>query len=75
MVRIFVAIIAFIGFVLALRPRRRRPRGPVSATLTTTTRIEGGGGLEGSGERAPLNPRNPELSGGAAKRLGEEEPC
>ncbi|MDB5069046.1 MAG: hypothetical protein JWM87_157 [Candidatus Eremiobacteraeota bacterium] len=72
MIRIAIAVLVVIGLVLTVGRRKRReeaaPPEPTEGLRPYDTP-----GQAGSENRSPLDPTDPEISGGAAKRLGEEE--
>lgn len=69
MIRIALAALAVIALVLFGRGKRHH----MPATLNPKTLGPyDAQGQTGSGDRSPLDPADPQLSGGAAKRLGEE---
>jgi hypothetical protein len=72
MIRIAVAVLVVIGLVLALGRHKRRADTLMDINPKTLRPYDAPGQTD-SGDRSPLDPADPQLSGGAAKRLGEEE--
>jgi hypothetical protein len=61
-----------LGIVLVLR-RKRSPKSAEPLTLQPYEGRSGGPGGSGTGDRSPLSPMPPVLSGEAAKRLGDDD--
>jgi hypothetical protein len=70
--RIVIAFFVVAGLVL-LRGVRREKAPPRYLEFHAYTGGPTGSGGEESGDRSPLKPIDPRLSGSAAKKLGEEE--
>jgi hypothetical protein len=71
-VRVFIAVLVLIGLVLTGRRVGRTQSAPKEPS-EKVLRPYDAPGQTGSGDRSPLDPSDPELSAGAAKKLGEED--
>jgi hypothetical protein len=75
MLRIAAGVVVAVLALIFVRLTRRKSPPPEPLTLTFYEGGSTGPGTSDAGDRSPLSPDDPELSGGAAKRLGEEEPA
>jgi hypothetical protein len=69
------AVFAIVALIFVRLKRRKNAPPPNPLTLTPYDSGSTGPDTTDAGDRSPLSPDDPELSGGAAKRLGEEDPA
>jgi len=73
MIRLVVAVLLIVGLVLTATRRGRRKNPEQPEPRGKKLQPSWGQGEDGAGDRSPLDPDDPQLSGGAAKKLGEDE--